>query len=374
MDSTLERKGEISMRNPDSILAWAPIALLALIALATGCTNPEDENAALEVISTFPDNHATGVSINDTISAKFNKRMDIATMNSLNFTLTDGGSTVTGTVTYNAPNHTVVFAASENLAVNTKYTATVKKESADLGGTEMTDDKVWTFTTSPAGQGPAPVKLGTSGNFVVLAKSGISTVPASVITGDIGLSPAAESFMTGFSQTKATGYSTSPQVVGALYAADMTPPTPINMTVAITDMETAYTDAAGRVTPDFQDLGGGTIGGLTLYPGLYRWGSSVNATSDFTISGGANDVWIFQISGNLVASSGIHVILSGGARAKNVFWQVGGYATLGTSSGFEGIILCQTSIAINTGALLNGRMMSQSEIALEQSTVTEPSR
>jgi hypothetical protein len=159
-----------------------------------------------------------------------------------------------------------------------------------------------------------------------------------------------------------------------MYAADMTPPTPAIMTAAISDMETAYQDAAGRITPDHSNLGGGTIGGLTLYPGLYTWGSSVNVTTDITISGAANDVWIFQVSGNLTASSAINVIMSGGARPQNVFWQVAGTATLGTTSHFEGIILCQTTIAVDTGASLNGRIMSQTDVALDQAVITEPAQ
>jgi hypothetical protein len=205
-----------------------------------------------------------------------------------------------------------------------------------------------------------------------LAKTEISSVPASIITGDVGISPAAETYITGFSQTDATGYATSPQVTGFIYAADMTPPTPTTMTTAISDMETAYTDAAGRTTPDHTNMGAGEIGGSTLASGLYNWGSSVTASSDFTINGAANDVWIFQISGDLSISSAVNVTLSGGAQAKNIFWQVAGTVTLGTTAHFEGIVLSQTAIILNTGSSINGRLLAQSAIALDQSTVTEP--
>jgi len=222
--------------------------------------------------------------------------------------------------------------------------------------------------------GPAPVVLGTAGNFVILAKTAITTVPDSIITGDIGLSPAAESYMTGFSQTKWTGYSTSPQVTGFMYAADMTPPTPSNMTTAVSDMETAYTDAAGRTLSVVNDLSGGTIGGLTFAPGLYKWGSNVLITTDITLAGGPNDVWIFQMTGDLIVSSAQQVILSGGAQAKNIFWQVAGYAQLGTTSHFEGIILCQTQVTMQTGSSINGRILAQTLVALQQATVTKPAQ
>lgn len=222
-----------------------------------------------------------------------------------------------------------------------------------------------------AGESPEPVLLGTAGDFVILAKTGISTEPASVITGDIGVSPYAETFLTGFSQTKFTGYSTSDQVTGFMYAADMADPTPSKMTTAVSDMETAYTDAAGRSDPDFLDLGDGGIGGLTLGRGLYKWGSSVTILTDLALSGAADDVWIFQIDGDLSIANGKMVTLSGGAQAKNIFWQVAGEATLGTTANFKGVILCQTAIALNTGATMNGKLLAQSAVTLDQATVAD---
>ena len=216
------------------------------------------------------------------------------------------------------------------------------------------------------------MRLGTAGNFAVLAKTGISTVPPSVITGDIGVSPAAESYMTGFSQTDKTGYATSPQVTGFMYAANMAAPTPSNMTTAISNMQTAYTDAAGRTLPNFLNLGSGTLSGNTLAPGLYKWGTGVNITGNITISGAANDVWIFQVSGTLNMTSAKSIILGGSAQAKNIFWQVAGQATLGTTSHFEGTILSQTGITLLTNATMNGRALAQTLVALQKATVTKP--
>jgi hypothetical protein len=228
----------------------------------------------------------------------------------------------------------------------------------------------------PAGAALAPVDLGTAGNFAILAKSGISTVPASVITGDIGVSPIDATALTGFSVIldSTTRFSTSPQVTGKIYAANYATPTPANLTTAVSDMETAFTDAAGRTLPGFTELGAGNIGGLTLAPGLYKWGTSVTIPTDVTIAGGPNDVWIFQIAGNITIAGAKSVILSGGAQARNIFWQVAGGVgvDLGTTSHFEGIVLAQKGINLRTGASINGRLLSQTAVTLDASTVTSP--
>lgn len=323
------------------------------------------------VLSTIPVDAYVGASLNGIISAVFSEAMDPATIVPANFTVLNGTIPVLGNVTYDIPNMTARFAPTEILQGETIYTATVSTMVADSNGNFMADNKVWTFTTAVDGSGPAPVILGTAGNFAILAKTAISTVPASAITGDIGVSPAAETYLTGFSQTKATGYSTSTQVTGFLYAADMTPPTPSMMTTAISDMETAYTDAAGRPTPNFTNLYSGEIGGRTLVAGLYKWGTSVTISSNLTISGGANDVWIFQVDNNLSIASGKQIILSGGALAKNIFWQVAGQTSLGTTSHFEGVILCKTAVDLKTGATINGKILAQTRVDLDQATVTD---
>ncbi|MEX2442739.1 MAG: ice-binding family protein, partial [Alkalispirochaeta sp.] len=345
----------------------------------TFTTGTEVDTTAPTVTKTDPANLEIDVDRNRTVTAFFSEAMNSATIVAANFTLVDDATSVSGAVTYDIPNEAAMFAPDSNLSADTTYTATVTTAVTDEAGNAMEADKTWTFTTTAAGDGPEPVSLGTAGNFAILAKTGISTVPDSVITGDIGVSPAAETYLTGFSQTKFTGYSTSTQVTGYLYAADMTPPTPTMMTTAISDMETAYTDAAGRVADDTAydttlNLGAGEIGGEILAPGLYNWGTGVTISTDVTISGAKNDVWIFQIANNLAVSNGVEVTLSGGAQARNIFWQVAGEATLGTTSHFEGILLSQTAIGLATGATTNGRLLAQSEVTLDQSTVTEPAQ
>lgn len=136
-------------------------------------------------------------------------------------------------------------------------------------------------------------------------------------------------------------------------------------------MQTAYTTAAGRTPPDYTELGTGIIGGLTLAPGLYTWSSSVTIPTDVTISGNATDVWIFQIAGNLSISSAKNIILAGGAQAKNIFWQVAGQVTIGTTAHFEGIILCKTAIVMQTGSSMNGRALAQTMVTLDNSTIVQ---
>jgi len=186
------------------------------------------------------------------------------------------------------------------------------------------------------------------------------------------LSPAAASYVTGFSLTKAGPKWTSPQIIGGVFAADSDPPTPTNLTTAVANMQTAYTDAAGRSSPDFLNLGAGSIGGLTLEPGLYKWASSVTIPTNIALEGAANDVWIFQVTGDLKLSAAKAMTLSGGAQAKNVFWQVAGAVDLGATSHTEGIVLCKTAIKLGTGASINGRLLAQTAVDLASSTVTQP--
>ena len=219
-----------------------------------------------------------------------------------------------------------------------------------------------------AAQGPVAVHLGSAGTFAILSKTGITDVYASAIVGDVGTSP-----ITGAALLLTCG-----EVSGKIYTVNAAGPLPCTvidptfLTSAVGDMGFAYDDAAGRVAPDFTELGAGEIGGLTLAPGLYKWGTGVLITTDVTLSGGPNDVWIFQVAGTLNQASATRVTLAGGARSKNIFWQVAGAVTIGTTAHFEGVLLAKTLIAVNTGASVNGRLLAQTAVTLQMNAVTQP--
>lgn len=212
------------------------------------------------------------------------------------------------------------------------------------------------------------VNLRTAANFAILSQTGITDVYPSVITGNVGSSPI----------TGAAILLSCPEVNGSIYSVDAAGPMPCvltdasRLTTAVSDMHTAYTDAAGRNNPNFLNLGAGNIGGLTLNPGLYKWTSPLTIPTDITISGSATSVWIFQVSGTLTMGSAVRVHLAGGALAKNIFWQVSEGVSLGTTSHFEGTILGKTLIALNTGASVNGRLLAQTAATLQTSTVVKP--
>jgi hypothetical protein len=221
---------------------------------------------------------------------------------------------------------------------------------------------------------------------VILAKTGISTVPTSAITGDIAVSPIAGESMTGFSFTMEDDYSISAQLVGKAYAANYKAPIPAHLTSAVSAMETAYTDAAGRTNPDAAriNLGGGILGvfgGATapLTPGVYTFGSDVLITGDIYFRGsgtgtdrGDTDVFIIQLTGNLKQAANVKVILTNGALAKNIFWQIAGNVEVGAGAHMEGILLVKTDVTFITGSSLNGRVLAQTACNIQKATIIEP--
>jgi hypothetical protein len=236
---------------------------------------------------------------------------------------------------------------------------------------------------NPLGEGPAPVEIGLAGNleapgaYVLLAETGITNVTGSTITGGhLGVSPEVLETVTGFSLTNdaSNQFSTADAVVppGRIYASNHTAPTPSNLTLAVAAMRAAYTDAASRTNPDGLNLSDGILDGLTFAPGLYTWGTNVTIPGDITLAGAANDVWIFQVSGTLEISADKRVLITGGGQARNVFWQVADEVTIEPGAHFEGIILGQTGITLQTNATLVGRLYAQSLIAIDDNAIIAP--
>ena len=347
-----------------------PILAMLMVVFMSGCNKDEETYTYPEGTTSDPLANANDVSRNKAVTFTFKEAMDPLTINASTFTLKKGTAAVSGTVAYSGTKAT--FTPASNLDPGTEYTASITTGAKNLAGIALAANTEWNFTTAGSASSLAVVNIGSAGNYVILAKTAINNIATSAITGDMGLSPAATSYARGFSLTNATGYATAVQVTGKIYAADMVAPTPINLTTAVNNMITGYNDAAGRPSPDFTELGTGNIGGKTLTPGLYKWTNNVTIPSDVTLSGGADDVWIFQIAGNLTASSAVKVILKDGAQAKNIFWQVAGIVTFGTTSHFEGIVMSKTSIIFETGASMNGRALAQTSVVLDKNIVKQP--
>ena len=355
----------------------APGALLGAATAPTVISSiPSNWAANVPTSTNTSDNVVTGTAA----TATFSQPMNPATVNSssagdlLTFTVKESaGNNVPGTVVMNAANTVATFTpTSSALNPNTSYTATVTMAAKNAGGVAMANPIAWTFTTNTGvSTGQMPVRLGEAGIFAILTKAGITDVFPSAITGAVGASP-----ITG----AAIHVTCAEMMKGKIYSVNAAGPLPCRvtdptlLTEAVGDMETAYTDAAGRTLPDYIDLGAGLIGGLTLAPGLYKWNTRVLISTDVALSGGPDDVWIFQIAGTLTQADATQVILQGGALPKNIFWQTSGAVAIGTTAHFEGVILGKTLIAMKTGASANGRLLAQTAVTLQQNAVTRPAR
>ena len=325
------------------------------------------------VIATIPADNEVDVALNASISISFSEAMDAQTLSAMTFSVSGGDPPVPvdGMVIY--ADSTAVFWPSAHLPSDTSFEARVTTDAQSSFGVGLAEDYSWTFTTGTELEPGMGVDLGEASDFVILSKAGISTVPLSSIVGNLGVSPAAATYITGFSLTvdASNAFALSSQVTGKVYASDYGAPTPTYLTTAVGDMELAFTDANGRA-PDVTELGAGNIGGLTLEPGVYKWGTGLLIPTDITLEGSGTDVWIFQIAGDLTMESGANVLMSGGALPENVFWSVSGFVDVGTTAHVEGNILAMTSVTLRTGASIQGRLLAQSAVDIDNSTVVEP--
>ena len=379
--------GDIATFNPTNNLAVSTVYTatvstgvldlagnaLAAAKVWTFTTAAAPDTAAPMVSSTSPAASATAVAKGGNVTATFSEEMDSATITAATFTLKQGSTSVPGAVSY--AGNVATYNPTGDLALSTVYTATITVGAKDMAGNALAAAKVWTFTTEAAPPvGPDTVVLGTAGNYVILAKTGITTTGVTAITGDIAVSPIGAAAMTGFGliMDSTNTFSTSSLVTGNVYASDYTEPTPTNLTAAILAMQAAYDDAAGRTIPDFAELGTGEIGGETLVAGLYNWTTGVSITTDVTLSGGPDDVWIFQIAGGITQAATAQVLMTGGALPENVFWQVAGAVALAATSHMEGTVMSAGAISLAAGATVDGRLMSQTAVTLDANTIVEP--
>ena len=255
---------------------------------------------------------------------------------------------------------------------NQPYTiVTTPATSADPNYANRNVDDVSVTNTGP-GLGGYPVNLRTAGDFGVLAAT-VITGTGVAVTGDIGLSPATSGAIVGLALTMddSDTFSTSTQVIGKVYASDYAAPTPIKLTTAHNDLALAITDASARI-PTFTG-GAGDLGGMTIAPGVYKW-SSVAITTSCTLMGTGSelDVWIFQISTTVAVTAQMKVALAGGAKAKNVFWQVNGAVTIGADAEFPGVVLTSGAFTSGDGSLISGRVLGQAAATLTDSVVVQP--
>lgn len=323
------------------------------------------------VISTDPVNNATAVALNKVIRATFSMAMDPLTINNSSFTVKLGAVPVAGVVTYSGT--VASFTPTVNLLSGSVYTATITTAARNVAGTSLLNDYVWNFTTVPSG-GPGPIVLGSAGRFGILAGVGVSNQAgfSEIHNMDVGIYPGVRASVTGF----------PPAIIinGAIYASDdIAPPgVPAMLLQAKTDLTNAYLAAEGASFPAPVTVSGDQ-GGRTLAPGIYKSTSTLSiANGNLTLDaqGDINAVWIFQVASGFttVGGAGGSIILTGGAQAKNIFWQTGSSAVIGDFTIFQGNILALTSITMNSHATAVGRMLARNGAVVMTSTniITKP--
>ena len=327
---------------------------------ATGTTNPL----------------AVNMNSNKNITANFTAIVGSFTLNI---------TAVNGTVVKNPDLVGYVSGASVQLTATPSSGYTFTSWSGDATGSVnpvtvvMNSNKNVTANfTASVGVGPGTINLGGAAIYTILSKTGISTTGLSSITGNIGVSPNAATGITGFGlvmDASGTFSKSNPSnlVSGNVYAADYTAPTPANISTAVSDMQTAFTTGNGLTTTVITELGAGDITGMTLVPGLYKWSTGLLiSASGVTLTGNANDTWVFQIGQGMTVANGAIIHLAGGAQAKNIYWITASDAVIGSTVNFSGNILSQTLISINTGSTVTGRLLGQTAVTLNAATVVFP--
>lgn len=349
-------------------------------------TDTVADSTAPLVILLSPADLAINVPVTDSVNATFNEAMNPLTINAANFTVAG----VPGVVTFNAVDKIATFSPTASLAAGTTYTATVSTEVADLAGNTMTAAKTWTFTTAtipvvlPVVDLISAAPYGTFGGSAGMTNTGTLTQ----INGDIGSIATGTSSITGFHDTAGDIYSETPANIGAvngkIYTCtnSITGPTSTGVnavscavaTQARLDAQTAYLALVARPVGGASPAPGANLAGLTLLPGTYTapGGSFMIQGGNLTLDaqGNANATWVFQMASTLTvggpgAAFPQSIILAGGALPKNVFWQVGTFATINAAGGgtMVGTIISQDGASFSTAGNVNivtleGRVLS----------------
>ena len=218
-----------------------------------------------------------------------------------------------------------------------------------------------------------PIKIGTSENYTILSKTGISSAPNSYVYGNIGVNPISETAITGFSlkMDASNEFSSSTQVEGQVFAGNYGYTTSRKLNAAVSDMETAYIVASGR-TADFTDLYDGDLSGKTLSPGVYKWNSGVVINTDVTLDGDHHDVFVFIVAEGITQAAWTEMKFDGEVGAKNIFWIVGENVFIGDNSYFQGNVIGKANVVLGTNTIAHGRLLVQNEVTLVKSSVIKP--
>jgi hypothetical protein len=389
--------------------------------------NPKTEVPV--ILSTNPANSEENVDLKSVIEITFSSEMDETTMNGttlmLHATYSDsmhedqgemgydqirersaiknednGWQNTTGAVygTISYSNKVAVFTPDSDLKEGTHYTFTVTKGVTSLENIALEDNYIWSFTSSGTVDSTFTdrqndrygydheeiedksiismvnektdfIELGKAGNFVILAKENVSNESGSDITGNIGEGSVESNLKAEKDHSDSAQRTVTGQAAMQSNLSDTTSP---DVNEALEDMMSAYRDASSQNGDDLTRHGNENFQSREFAPGVHEWDDSLHIDSDVTLSGSAEDVWLFKVSDNLIIDENIVFTLANGARADNIFWLVEGEVTIGEKAKFEGIILSMNEITLEKGANLNGRMFSQTSINLDENTVTEP--
>ena len=316
----------------------------------------------------------TGTAISVTLPLGTNVTAQVATFSSTGANVKVGTTVQASGTTPNNFTSPVAYTVTAADATTATYTVTVTLGQVVCGGASGTNC----------------VNLLSAANYAILDEATVTFTPIATITttptitGDVAVSPAAATFMTGFALAlDPTGcFSTSTRVTGKLYAANYNTggcTTPADLTTAVGDKNAAYSAALGKA-PSGGGLvtacpGTGTFdGGVVppLAPGVYTCGVNVSIPTNFTLNGNATDVWVFQITGSLSQTGATNVLLTGGALPQNVFWIVSNGVSVGANAHMEGVVMSATNISLLAGASVKGRLLGRTGVLMDSNTVVQP--